>query len=584
MEVDVRPAQADVLAAVQSVRRHDGLVRMDLDFPERWDPSPSVVGAASVAVVGMSSVSARTCFAGLDGTDGHARVDTNVLISHLALLRAFVRSADKLPTSNRPLLFVPQVVLSELDGLKASQRAAYSTDSDCAPSRTNISVLARSAIGWLLQTISSGSAVLRGQKRTETLLLPRPNGSRIAEDNDLLVLDAAMWCRDQGLAQNVCLLTDDRNLQLRATVEGLHAHGVAGLRDAASLVSLLSLPPSEFASAAAAASQKVSHRVSRYAPPQSRSNDTPSPRRRQRDEPSAISWQARSVNAEARCLPLDNPVRATDPAGPDLVSGGAQPMNAENGERMIDRPPSEAAPPPPFFIDLPPPPLVSVETPTDVFYNIALLVSHFLALPIYQHVHQHLERTNPSQRKEWLAELGDWQRWLPEDCVTRARKYWEEGDIRGLCRVGLEHAYTTPTASKGRALPAAPTPVAPSSLRKGHSKWSMPPSASSSVGTQRPVTPPPGPPLSSSRRQPAPQLAHVYRDLPVVRDFLGARPDSILSWSAPRWEVIIETTGLLLVAVLGGTFKADVRREVDEIVRVWVADLRICGISVDVQL
>ncbi|GAA5866899.1 hypothetical protein JCM3774_004597 [Rhodotorula dairenensis] len=562
MDVDVRPAQADVLAAVQSVRRHDGPVRMDLDFPERSDSSAPAC-AFSVAVV-----------------------DTNVLISHLALLRAFVRLADEIPTSNRPLLFVPQIVLSELDGLKASQRPADFCDhDDRPPSRANISVLARSAIGWLLHTISSGSTVLRGQKRTETLL-PLTNGARLAEDNDTLVLDAALWCRDHGVAQNVFLLTDDRNLQLRATVEGLHAHGVATHRGAADLVALLSLASSEVASAAAASeSQKVSRRVSRYAAPPARSDKPPSPRPRQHGDPSALSWQTRSVGSDAQRLPLPaHSNAATDPGGSWSAGADQQPMYAETGDYMTDEHPDEMTLGPPLYADLPPPPLVSVENATDVFYNIAVLVSHFIALPIYRHAYQHLERTNALQRKEWLAELGDWRRWQPEACVARARKYWEDGDIQGLCQTGLEYAYSAPVAPKLQAPPPATIPVVAPSLTKSQSKWSTPTSSSASNGVQPTLSPRSIPALSSPRGRQAPQLAHVYRDLPVVRDFLGATPDSIPSWSVPRWEVVIETTGLFLVAILGGTFKTDVRREVDEIVQAWVADLRTCGISVDVQI
>lgn len=52
MEIDVKPAQADVLAAVQSIRQQDGFARMELDFPESVE-APAC--AFSVAVVGSSS-------------------------------------------------------------------------------------------------------------------------------------------------------------------------------------------------------------------------------------------------------------------------------------------------------------------------------------------------------------------------------------------------------------------------------------------------------------------------------------------------------------------------------------------------
>lgn len=66
MEIDVKPAQADVLAAVQSIRQQDGVARMDLDFPESVE---APARAFSVAVVGPSPHSSllRSCIV-LTGT------------------------------------------------------------------------------------------------------------------------------------------------------------------------------------------------------------------------------------------------------------------------------------------------------------------------------------------------------------------------------------------------------------------------------------------------------------------------------------------------------------------------------------
>ncbi|GAA5992092.1 hypothetical protein JCM10908_000740 [Rhodotorula pacifica] len=566
MDVEFQPPQAEVLAAVQSIRHQDGHVRMDLDFPENAD-SPTAGGAFSIAVV-----------------------DTNILISYLALLRAFVRLAEDIPTSHRPLLFVPQVVLTELDGLKTSSRSADYNDVDRAPSTTTISALARSAIGWLLSTMSSGSTVLRGQKRIETLL-PHVNGSRLAEDNDTLVLDAAMWCWERRVAQNVALLTDDRNLQLRATVEGLQAYSVADQRNAANLVALLSEAP---ARAVASSAPKATPRTSRYAgpPPRSGSGKPPSPRLRPRDQPSLHMWQAPS-RALLDSSAATNDKRAKDPsihAKEEPNGSRSQDMHAGIGDEHGSNLETDEVIAPPLYVDLPPPPLVAVENVADVFYNISSLVSHFIALPIYRHIHQYLGQTRPSEQRAWLAELGDWQRWYPDECVSRARTYWEDGDVQGLCQVGLDYAYADSLPSsiqQNKPLPP-PTPEKPTMRANGSSKWSAPmssPAPPAAKGARQPYLPHPIPPAPPTRHQRTPpKLAHIYRDLPLVRDFLAANPNSILSWSAPRWEVVIETTGLFLVAVLGGTFKADVRSEVDEIVRAWVVDLQSCGITIDVQL
>ncbi|KAG0661695.1 hypothetical protein C6P46_003797 [Rhodotorula mucilaginosa] len=559
MEIDVKPAQADVLAAVQSIRQQDGFARMELDFPESVE-APAC--AFSVAVV-----------------------DTNILISHLALLRTFVRLAEQVPPSNRPLLFIPQIVLTELDGLKTSNRSADYNEGDRAPSRSSISTLARSAIGWLLHEMSSGSPVLRGQKRAETLLQPL-DGSRLAEDNDTLVLDAALWCRDRRVAQNVVLLTDDRNLQLRATVEGLHAHGVAGQRSADGLVAVLSQASVERV-AGEEPPKTPAPRISRHAPsPSSRASKPTSPRLRQRDAPSYLDWQSRTSVLPASARPPH------DPASAAIESGGHH-LTDENGHSMrsgndmTDESGDNGVLVPPLHANLPPPPTVSVEDTTDVFYNIALLVTHFIALPIYRHIYQYLDQRRPSDRNGWLAELGDWRNWHPEDCVSRARKYWETGDVQSLCQRGLDYAYSAQVVAP-IVPPSRPAPPPSRSPRaNGVSKWSnlTSNSASATTESQRTRTSPSrAPPLSPPPRSRTSKLAHVYRDLPLVRDFLAAKPSTIPSWSAPRWEVVIETTGLFLVAVLGGTFDADVRRDVDEIVRAWVADLRTCGIEVDVQM
>lgn len=502
----------------------------------------------------------------------------------MAILRTFVRLAEELPPSNRPLLFIPQIVLTELDGLKTSNRSADFNDGDRAPSRSSISTLARSAIGWLLHEMSSGSPVLRGQKRTETLLQSL-DGSRLAEDNDTLVLDAALWCRDQRVARHVVLLTDDRNLQLRATVERLHARGVAGQRNADGLVAVLSQASAD-RTACEESPKTPAPRISRHAPsPSSRTSKPTSPRLRQREAPSYLDWQSRTSVLPLSARPLHDPASTPIELGDHhLVDESG--LSTRLGNDMLDVPGDNGVPVPPLHANLPPPPTVLVENVTDVFYNIALLVAHFVALPIYRHIYRYLDRTRPSERHGWLAELGDWRDWHPEDCVSRARTYWETGDVRNFCQRGLDYAYAAQVALPTVPPPRPVPPPSRSPRANGVSKWSTPAATPISIpdGTQRTHVSPSIAPVSPLQRSRAPKLAHVYRDLSFVRDFLAAKPSTILAWSAPRWEVVIETIGLFLVAVLGGTFDADVRRDVDEIVRAWVADLKTCGVEVDVQM
>jgi rRNA-processing protein FCF1 len=53
--------------------------------------------------------------------------------AHLALLRTFVRLAEQVPPSNRPLLFIPQIVLTELEHVSGhAGRANRSTSHEAA--------------------------------------------------------------------------------------------------------------------------------------------------------------------------------------------------------------------------------------------------------------------------------------------------------------------------------------------------------------------------------------------------------------------------------------------------------------------
>lgn len=504
------------------------------------------------------------------------------MISHLALLRATVNLATRLEPGSQPILYIPQIVLAELDGLKVSTRetdyANCGEESAAGKTRTSISILARAAITWLLEALStSGAAVVRGQKRSETLV-PTPDGRPpLGENNDSLVLDAALWCRQHLAPQRIALITEDRNLRIRATVEGLETLIIEPHEGATGLLARLK--------AGSVTGPQVARRTkSRHAPSaptRVAKTDRMSERMNERRLSAAQSGPEQKSASVARAPST----QLLDPPHPSPA-----PLDMEDtAKNAVDSyHPSSALPP--LHADLPPPPLVSVETVADVFYNLALLTSHFIALPIYRHVYEDLVRTRPDERHVWLAALQDWRDWLPTTCIAQARRWWEDGDIEGLCRVGLACAYEAkaPTIYPDTAaLPptSAESTAANSASKVRTSRWATTSGVTRSQRRVEDVRPPaPASVKPTSGRKRAPQLAHIRRDLTLVQEFLGADPSAVASWPALRWEVLLETLGLFLVAVLGGTFKSDVRSEVSIIVQQAVSDLRVCGVAVHVEV
>ncbi|BGP44634.1 hypothetical protein JCM10450v2_000448 [Rhodotorula kratochvilovae] len=219
MDVEEIPPTQEVLDAVSSLRSGDGLGRMQLELPWEGDVAGPSPGDGRMVIV----------------------VDTNVLISHLALLRDFtdLASSPTLPPSHRPLLLIPHIVVAELDGLKSSTRAADVSRGPSNPrGQSSIASLARAATNWLLQALSA-PAEAGAVRRGETLF--GAEGAPLGENNDSLVLDAALYHAQQGHAR-VVLLTGDRNLQLRATIEQVEALGVEDGMDASRLLERLTLP------------------------------------------------------------------------------------------------------------------------------------------------------------------------------------------------------------------------------------------------------------------------------------------------------------------------------------------------------
>ncbi|KPV78295.1 uncharacterized protein RHOBADRAFT_50776 [Rhodotorula graminis WP1] len=543
MDLEWSPPTQDVLNAVSSLRSGDGgYAPMQLDLP--WELEGGSPPAGGLVVV----------------------VDTNILIGHLPLLRDFVHLASSHLESHRPTLLIPHIVVAELDGLKNSSRVAEPTRAASgARAQSSIAVLARAATNWLLDVLEPGnsSAVVRGQRKGETLF--GRGGPPRGENNDSLVLDAALFHAESGRA---VLLSDDRNLRLRATIEEVEALGVDDGVDARRLLERL-VP----ATAGSPAATNGNHAPARPAlsPEHSRHSSTPkTPRRR----------------------PSSPPRRAPSPPAPPLVPTPSRPSRITRTTSMELDPPT----PPPLHASLGAPPLWPIQHPPDVFRNASTLVAHFVALQLYRHVFEHLRRTRAAEQGRWQVELGDWREWQARECVEAARRWWDEGDVVGLCRLGLEAAAVGRTAAVTRSplQRAAPKdaarPPSPTSARgASSSRWASPASSRAPLAPTPVSPPPPSPSLApSTSYRPRPSVEHQLRELnsslPILSSTLSVPPDSTRTWSTPRWEVLLEGVAALLLALLGGAVKGDVRDEVQRIVGEWVEDLARLGIRVEVEV
>ena len=497
--------------------------------------------------------------------------DTNILIGHLPLLRDLVdlASSSALLDPHRPTLLVPHVVVAELDGLKNSSRVAEPTRvASGVRAQSSIAVLARAATNWLLEALApgTGSAVVRGQRKAETLF--GRGGPPLGENNDSLVLDAALFHAQSGRA---VLLSDDRNLRLRATIEQVEALGIDESMDARRLLERL-VP--------AAASPPTT--TNGHGPP---ARPPPSP------EHSRHSTTPKTPRRRPTSPPRPTPL----PPAPPLVQTPSRPPRPTRTTSMELDPPT----PPPLHASLGAPTIWPVQHPPDVFRNASTLVAHFVALPLFRHAFEHLRRTRAAEQGRWQVELGDWREWTARECVDMARRWWDEGDVVGLCRVGLEAAAAGRAAAAARSPPhqavhkdaARPLPPPPPSSARGasSSRWASPTSSRAPLASA-PVSPPPPLPstASSSSTRPRPSVDQELRELcsslPILSSTLSVPPDSTRTWSTPRWEVLLEGVAALLLALLGGALKGDVRDEVERIVGEWVEDLAQLGIRVEVEV
>ncbi|GAA5876024.1 hypothetical protein JCM16303_006996 [Sporobolomyces ruberrimus] len=543
------PNSQDVLDAVRSLRDGDGLADMQIDLPWELGNGTKPSGDGTIVVV-----------------------DTNILISHLPLLRSFVGLCTSLSPSKRPTLLIPHIVLRELDGLKTSARSTdipvHATSAQTRPNRMNasISTLARAATNWLLSVIPSAStstqnpSIVRGQRKSETLFSQH---AVRGENNDSLVLDAATFFVHQS--KRVVLLSDDNNLRLRAKFEQVEALTVAARigNDPEKLLasldsSIVHTPPS-----------------TTTPPPMTNGHAYTS-------EPSRIrSRSPRSPRARTTTVRSPPPLSPRSKATPIPLPSTI----ARSSSMELD--PSHSIP---LHPSSHPPTLFPPTTPSSIFSNLLILFSHFLALPLYRTVYEHFkciaDGGNERQRKV-LEELGDWREWDAKRCADILRKWWDEGGIRELCERGYEKLH--PTEKGSSPLSPPPPPPAPTIPQRRPSVPTSPVRQSRWASTA-PASPPdihsrallmsPSPPGRPSL-SPSSALSTLHSTLPYLISTFSLPPSSTTNWSSIRFEILLEAIGNWLVVLLSGILRSSVKGDLERLVRGWEGDLRGVGIGVE---
>lgn len=272
------------------------------------------------------------------------------MLSNLSAIDTIYKAAVE---TGSLVLLVPAIVMRELDGLKLQNTITHQSGHP-----ETVSTLARRAINWLLETMSSQhstrSAVLRGQRKDDTLrplkaLDASTHGTSI---NDDIILDVALFHQQRG--RSVCLLTGDKNLLLRAQVEQIWALDVPRI-PIDQILTRLGL------------NQAV---------------------RRRGDVPIA----GNAERAQPRPVPL---VSASDMMVDEEVH---VPLSAG-----------------------PMPPMLPVREPADVLLNMALLFHHFLAPIVYQVLRSSIDSstTNVTDWRTWTADdvvyalRNEWQLFRP---------------------------------------------------------------------------------------------------------------------------------------------------------------------------
>ncbi|KAG9019522.1 hypothetical protein FRB90_000831 [Tulasnella sp. 427] len=152
-------------------------------------------------------------------------IDTNVLISQLPLLKSTIQQLHSSPNSFEITFVIPGIVIQELDGLRNSNKQNEARRADGSMTLVSVSVLARQANDWLLPLVNR-SPFIRGQKTSES---PRGNwmyGRQSMENDDLVIECANYFASTMSiLPENMRLLSYDKNIRLKANIEGYDCLG-----------------------------------------------------------------------------------------------------------------------------------------------------------------------------------------------------------------------------------------------------------------------------------------------------------------------------------------------------------------------
>ncbi|KAK4706177.1 hypothetical protein P7C70_g27, partial [Phenoliferia sp. Uapishka_3] len=528
---------ADAVSAVRALRdaEEEGESLMAVDLPwEMWDGAAQAMG---------------------EGTEGLVVVlDTNILLRYLPLLRSLVDVLGDRPTRTLQFL-VPHIVVQELDGLKSSTRmttqSLITTHDESNPGSANnrqasIGTLSRAASKWLLQVLPSPGCpptFVRGQRQFESLI-PRVNGRRSGGTNDDEILDVARYFA--GLAQRVVLLSDDKNLCVKAQFE--HVRSVS-LEDRLSPRNLLERLDSTLADQIYAPSGQVSpqkYSESSIGPPTPNARAArASPKRTRSRPPTSPS------NSPTLPRPLDFPSIRTSARSSTFDDMSS--MEIDYDQIHV---PHFSPPPPPFERD--------VRAPADVVRNAGDVLTHLIALPLYLHVFRYLKEHSPETHQDWLGEIGDWRHWQGHDVISFMRRWWEEGGVKDVCSLGLDEALKPcPVAIN----PISPRPPVPKLANRATqtSRWST----QSSSPVPAPIFHPPLPAPPRLPHLSGITVASLRSNLPPLIAALEAATEEINKWSVPRFEIFLETCSAFFQATLGGLLKCGVANEVGEMMKDW---------------
>ncbi|KDE03186.1 hypothetical protein MVLG_06306 [Microbotryum lychnidis-dioicae p1A1 Lamole] len=515
----------------------------------------------------------------LGGTeDGKVVVlDTNVLIRHLTLLRQLVEMVVALQPSSTstPVLLIPSIVLRELDGLKTQQRSTSDG--------RDLDNLARTATTFILERIEAQAnqnrPTIRIQTPRETLRDPKmPHQRQDVGSNDDLVLDAAEYHKNRAV-----LLTEDKILLVKAHSSNVAAFSIDRTKATTARALLALFEP------------RLAERA-------------PEPVVRAASPPPSSPYKNRSSKLTTPLSP--GLTRKIDP-----IPLSMPPMPPQDSMEL-----ESAFPPPPRERPSSPPPPRPVSTASDVFYNACDILAHLLAFDIYWHVYDHWMMKRPKEELVILEELGDWRYWDGAECVEVLKRWWEEGDLKGVCLKGIEMemgkekekvpivveqvqpplvqppisnwnqskgtrnldssrwaAETTSTkASTGRSVKSAPSGSNTTPLGPRTTSATPIPEAATNIQSTKPNRPK----ITTTPLQKL-QTFHqaLARFLPGGHTSLRADPDAVNTWPEWRWELLCEGMEEVLAIILGALL-GDVREEVRGEVLRWTADLKKIGLDV----